>query len=109
MGRKSVNLIIPNSDDAFLSEFLTSLKKRSKSLKYNNQTIKCEKVYVEEDDARSEKIELEIHPYITNAKMHIDIWHDRWVSVSCWERSKDEKWDYAYDGKLIPIYGGQVI
>ncbi|MBV1911782.1 MAG: hypothetical protein KUG78_20990, partial [Kangiellaceae bacterium] len=105
---RSSKLIFPESKNDFLSEMLMSFKKRSKSLKHKTIEISIERIFEEYDEGRIERIELEIETYSSNnSKICLNIYQDRWVSVNCWERTKNEKWDWFYEGKLLPIVEGQ--
>ena len=48
-------LVIPNSENDFLSDILASIKKRSKSLKYHSWELKIERVFEECENERCEK------------------------------------------------------
>jgi hypothetical protein len=106
---KSKNFVIPESDIEFLSDMLKTLKKRSKSLKYNCWNISIEKVFECFNDGKFEKIEIKIQPSDINAELKIDIWEDRLVHLVCWEHTKVQKWDWEYDGRLLPTYGSKDI
>ena len=102
--RKTKKFIIPESDNDFLSSILKAFKKRSKSLNYNCWNISVEKVIECFQDGRLEKIEIKIQPSDLNAYLELDVWEDRFIHLTCWERSKNQKWDWEYDGKLLPQY-----
>ncbi|TQV87239.1 hypothetical protein [Aliikangiella coralliicola] len=104
---KSPKLTIPESKNEFLTEILSSFRKRSKSLKHNSWSISIERIFEEYEDDKVEKIEIEIKPSNRNAMLCLRIWQDRWVTVSCWERTKEEKWDYFFEGKLLPEKSGR--
>jgi len=104
---KTKHFVIPGSDNDFLSDILFSIKKRSKSLRYRSSEISVERVFEEVDGERLEKVELEIQPSSGDAKLLIEVWQDRWVVVSCSERTKVQKWDWFYEGKLLPVYNGK--
>lgn len=106
MGKNS-KLILPESKDHFLSGILTNIKKRGKSLKYNSWSISIERVFEEHERDRIEKIEFRIQPSNSNSWLEVTIWQDRFVSINCWERSKQKKWDWYHEGKLLPIYDGK--
>jgi len=100
-------LVIPESENSFLSTILTGVKKRSKSLKYNSWEFTIERVFEEYEDSRIEKIEVKIKPSSPHAWIELCIWQDRWITVSCWERTKESKWDWFYEGKFLPEFEGK--
>ena len=99
---RAKNLVIPRSENEFLSDILTSIKKRSKSLKHNSWELFIERVFEEYESGRVEKLEIRLKPSDDNAWIEIEIWEDRWVTVYCWERTKENKWDWFSEGKLLP-------
>lgn len=104
---RAKSLVIPNSENEFLSCVLASIKRRSKSLKYHSWELKIERVFEEYENERCEKLEVKLKPSDYNAWIEMGIWEDRWVTVSCWERTKENKWDWFYEGKLLPNVEGQ--
>lgn len=99
---RSKNLVIPNSENEFLSDILASIKKRSKSLKYNSWELSVERLYEESKSGRVEKLEIMLKPSNYNAWLEVGVWEDRWITVNCWERTKENKWDWFYEGKFTP-------
>jgi hypothetical protein len=94
-------LVLPTSENEFLTDLLFSVKKRSKSLKYNSWAINVERIFEEYDSGRVEKLEIKLKPADYNAWLEVEIWEDRWVTVNCWERTKQNSWDWFYSGKLL--------
>ncbi|WP_185964396.1 hypothetical protein [Aliikangiella marina] len=85
-----------------MASILLGIKKRSKSLKHNTWNAKIEKVFVEYENGRSEKVELKLQPFNENAWLEIDIWDDRWLSIHCWARTKENNWDWFEEARLFP-------
>jgi hypothetical protein len=63
MGKKAPMLEIPSSDNQFLSDYLFAIKKRRKSLVYKSSSIKCERLLVDHNGKRFEKVEFTLNPY----------------------------------------------
>jgi len=104
---KPKKLVIPESDDNFLSGVLAGIKKRSKSLKYHSWEMSVERIFEEYEGERCEKLEVKIKPSDHNAWIELNVWQDRWITVNCWERTKEGKWDWCYEGKVLPEFEGK--
>ena len=102
---KSKNFQIPESQQIFLSEILDSVKRRSKSLNYNTNDLSIDRIFEEWDEGRGEKIEIRL---IKNrVRLLLCVWEDRWITVSCATNTKGVKWNWFYEGKYLPLFGGK--
>lgn len=103
-----MGFIIPKTDSQFLSDILSSIKRRSKSLNYHCEEVSVEKVIEHYDNERVEKVEIELKPYFENCQLYISIWEDRQVHISCGQRTKEIKWNWEIQGKYLTQFGGKI-
>jgi len=104
---------IPNSGDPFINAFLDSLKRRRKAFKHKSSSITCERVLVDVDKKRLEKIELTIkplHSHVKSSPLCVDIWEDRWIELS-FSGWKEGTWDWSWikEGTVLPTATGKLL
>ena len=104
---------IPKSENKFIDDFLSSVKKRGKSLKHNTSYMSCDSVFVEEEGIRLEKIELKLspgHSSSASCTLAVHVWEDRWIKLM-FSEWKDNTWDWSWstEGSILPIYDGKSI
>jgi len=102
---KSKHFQVPESQDKFLAEILGTIKKRSKSLNYNTRELSVDRVFEEWEESRTEKIEINLT--VLDTSLFMCVWQDRWITISCSGRTKENKWDWFYEGKYLPMVGGK--
>ena len=96
----------PEVEELFLKDFLTSLKKRRKAIKYNFKNLNCQKVYEVHDNYQVERLELYLgnDGYSHDRQFQFDIWPDRWMRASGKLSSRNKNyWRWEYDGRLLPV------
>ncbi|MCO7225950.1 hypothetical protein [Pleionea sp. CnH1-48] len=101
---KNKKFTIPESDSPFLSGILSSIEKRRKSLRYNSWSMSLERVVEVYEEGKLEKLEFKIQPSSHNAWLEASLWEDRFITVNCWERTKQNKWDWYHEGNLLPLF-----
>ena len=106
MAKKPKHLVLPNSENLFLSEVLDGIRRRTKPIKHSSWEFGVERVFEEHSDDRLEKLEITLKPSSHHAYLRIVVWEDRFVDVSAFERTKAEKWDWQREGRLLPTYSG---
>ena len=102
----------PTPKNPFLLNFIESLRKRNKALKYKASSITCERVLVREEGEETEKLELLFEAAHTTAKLplSVHVWEDRWVWVSIRLLAKQGVvWAWRYEGRLLGNFGGREI
>ena len=113
MSSKHFSRATPTSKSTFITEVLESLRKRRKSLKHKCSKIECDRVYVEEEGERFEKLEISLSPGHSSSPsciLHIGVWEDRWIQLSFSEwKGKGWDWSWSYEGKILPTFSGKVI
>ena len=85
MGKRNKTVILPSSEKTFLKEVLECLKKRSKALKSKTSVFTCERVLVEIEGNRLEKIEITTSPSHSSSKsfpLVINIWENRGIHLT---------------------------
>ncbi len=105
MARK--NFVLPESTNEFLGRILLSIRKRSKSLKYHSWLLTVERVFEAWEQTRLETLQIDMKPSSEEVWIRVLVWEDRWIDVFVWERTKFAKWDYQYEGRLLPEYEGR--
>lgn len=101
---------IPNVENEFLADFLVSLKKRRKAIRYGFDEVICQKVYDNFEDHREEKIELHLSQnwYEKSELFQFNFWEDRWVQSSAYCITKKGKiWSWSHRGRLFPVIEGR--
>ncbi len=110
MSKRRKTVVLPESENEFLSSVLYALRKRSKALKNSSSVLRCDRVFVERDDDRYEKLELELRPEHSGAKrcpLNAHALEVPVVAVSLAEwKNNTWDWQWSYGGTLLPIYDG---
>ena len=102
----------PSPKNEFLLDFVESIKKRNKTLKYRASSIKCDRVLVREEGVETEKIELILELSHSNGYLPFSIyaWEDRWIWVDI--RLMEHRrwvWSWAFEGRLLGNLGGKTV
>ncbi|MEM8501377.1 MAG: hypothetical protein AAF542_25435 [Pseudomonadota bacterium] len=103
-------IIIPRANNEFLNDYLSGIKKRSKAIKHRVSDIVCERLIVEIDGKRLEKIEFELiplHGLNRRCVLQFDVWEDRWIDLLFEEwKNRKSRWTWSHEGILHPVYEG---
>ena len=113
MRRNGASFIVPQAKNKFLEEFLSGIKKRRKTLKYKASKIVCERLIVEMDGNRLEKVEFEFNPLYSESgrcPLQFDVWEDRWIDLSFseWKRGR-WTWAWNHEGIVHPNFNGGLL
>jgi hypothetical protein len=102
--------VIPVFESEFLSELAEAFRKRRKSLKHRGSEPEVYKIYQQQRDNISERLEivLEDGTQRNGAILRLKATPDRCIVVGARRKARGEAaWSWEYDGKLLGSYSGR--